>query len=131
MISRLRKFIKWPAFTVLGLTMLFLSNDVLQLSVAEQAAAPYIYDLFNWETSNFMSKWVHRVRSAPPFASSSEEEKRQQINEFFRLTDEIRGVQRELDQESAGSAEDKSARTSTVQASLDGLSSSVILYATT
>ena len=61
--ARLRKLIRWPAFGALALILLFTSQDVVRLNVAQQASAPYIYDMIGWHARNFLGKWTHQMAS--------------------------------------------------------------------
>ena len=102
MLARLRLIIRWPVYALLGAMLLFLSGDVLNLNVAQRAAAPYMYDLLEWEASNFLSKWLHRTTQIPFLSSSSSDEERaMQVRGFFELNDEARRLQGELTRLSA------------------------------
>ena len=60
--------------------------DVLRLNVAERAASPHLYSLVQWELSNFLDKWVHRTVSVFPWASDSEAERVQKVEDYFAMT---------------------------------------------
>ena len=92
----LRRILKRIVLVVLLLAILGVSGDVLRLNVAERAATPYLYSLIDFEVENFFSKWVHRVASAMPWNSESDEEKRERLDEYFLLGDEIARLQEEL-----------------------------------
>ena len=81
---------------VLLLSILGVSGDVLRLNVAERAATPYLYSLLDFEVENFLSKWVHRVASAMPWNSESDQEKRERLDEYLLLGEEIARLQEKL-----------------------------------
>ena len=76
--------------------------DVLRLNVAERAATPHLYSLVQWELSNFLDKWVHRAVSVFPWASDSEAERAQKVEDYFALTAARVAVADELANEDAG-----------------------------
>ena len=102
--------------------LLFLSNDVLNLNVAQRAAAPYIYDLFEWEASNFLSKWIHRTTQVPLLHSkASDGERAEQVREFFSLNDDIRLLQADLTRLSALSNSISDPQVAEAQSALDAV----------
>ena len=110
MLSRIRRLLKWPVYVVLALILLFASNDALHLNPAEEAASPYTFDLLQWEATNFLDKWIHRLTRSVPWNTQSSEEKREQIERFFALGEELSTLQEELTRASARSDPDGAAR---------------------
>ena len=72
-------------------------GDNLYLNPAKAAAAPYLYDLVGWHAKNFLSKWVHRGLRSLPWESQSERQRRNDVDEYFRLTGEENRVRSDLD----------------------------------
>lgn len=99
--SRLRKLLRWPVLGLLALTLLAEGRDALHLSPAQEAAAPYLYDLVQWQAANFLSKWVHRLATAWPWSSPSEEQRQGELAEYFRLGEQVDRLQSELKEAAA------------------------------
>ena len=87
--------------TVLILAFLGLGADTVRLNPAQQVSLPYRYSLVQWEAANLLSKWIHRVAKAFPWSSLSAEEKRSVLEEYFRLGEEIRALNAQLEEASA------------------------------
>ena len=104
--SRLRKLIKWPVMGLFLLILVFVSRDALHLNVAQDAASPYFYDLFGFEFSNFLSKWTHKLTNDLLWNSSSDEEKQRQLQDYFRMGEEIGRLRHEIDKAAADTGED-------------------------
>ena len=86
---RLRGLIKWGIIFLTPLMLFAVTRDSLHLSPAEQAAAPYRYDLVGWHAANFLDKWYHQLARALPWNSISEESKRRKVDEYFRLAETL------------------------------------------
>ena len=79
-----------------SLLLLSMGNSCLHLSPIELAAAPYRYDLVTWEITHLPDKWLHKVWSFMPWNSRSQEEKLADLEEFFRLGEDIRSLEGEM-----------------------------------
>ncbi len=102
MLHRLLRIAKWAAFAISLLLLVVTARDALLLNVAQRAASPYIYDLFQWEVANFPDKWLHRLSSALPWAGLSEEEKRERVQTYFGLAEDVRRLEGEIGRAAAG-----------------------------
>ncbi len=66
-------------------------------SALEVATAPYGYDLLRWEASNFFDKWLRKLGGSLPWSSSLPRNERVVLaEEYFRLSEEERSLEREL-----------------------------------
>ena len=119
MVLRLRKLLKWSSIGLIFLALLVVREDTLRLNPAEAAAAPYIYDLVGWHLTNFPSKWFHKVVRTLPWNSLSKEEKRRRVEEYFRLSEEIRGLGGELDRAVAQTGDEASAEVIRLETELE------------
>ena len=90
---RLRKVL---VVITLSLLLLFMGKSTLHLSPIELAAAPHSFGLLTWEISHLPDKWVHKLKSFLPWNSRSHQERLQDLEEFFQIGQEIRGLEREL-----------------------------------
>lgn len=106
-------------YLVLGLLLLFLGDGGLRLNAAQSVATPYLYDLFGWEVTNFMSKWLNKVGDIVPFGVPTAEEKQERVLSFFSLSDDINRLRGELDQASAIDGEDARSKIGDVQREID------------
>ena len=101
MVSRLARLLKITLLGVVALGLLVSSGDNLYISPVQKAAAPYRYDLIGWHAKNFLSKWAHRGLRSLPWTSQSEERRRSDLDEYFRLSGEVNRVRSELDRTAA------------------------------
>ena len=83
--------------------LVFTPRSTRVLSPAHAAARGYEYGLVGWEVSNFLDKWVHRVREVIPWVGTSDEEKRERLDRYLALNDEIKTVKRDIDSEASAS----------------------------
>ncbi len=90
------------------------------LSPAHAAARGYEYGLVGWEVSNFLDKWVHRAREVIPWVGTSDEEKRERLDRYLELNDEIKSAERDIDRE-ASASESGSDQLTSLQDLLDEL----------
>ena len=90
---RLCRLVKWAVLGLLPLLFLTLTNDALHFNPAQEAAAPYVYDLVAWQVGNFLDKWVHRLGRALPWNSLSDEDREQRVAEYFELGGELSSLQ--------------------------------------
>ena len=96
-----RKLVVWLVWALLALTLLLVSHDAIRFNPAQEAAAPYIYDLVGWEAKNFLSKWTHRVSRALPWNSQDAEDRTRKVYEYFELGEKFTKLESELDQAAA------------------------------
>ena len=123
MLFRMRRLLKWMALVLLTLTVLVVSRDALRFNVAEEAAAPYRFDLVKWQAANFFSKWVHRLASALPWNSESLEERQHKVMEYFQRGQESSRLKGELEEASARTGDDASLRVKDLEERLDEIRS--------
>ena len=95
---------------------LLFSPDALKLNEAERAAAPYLYDLVQWEVSNFPSKWLHRLTSIIPWSSRGGEDPEAVVRDYFALTEQISRLEARLVDSATGATD-----TARMQSDLDRL----------
>ena len=66
-------------------------------SSLDLAVAPYKYNLFRWEMSHLLDKWVHKLGDLLPWTSEPAREDRiAQAEEFFALGERVRDLERRL-----------------------------------
>ena len=94
MLKRVRKGI---VTIVLVLLLLMVGHGDYRPSALDLAVAPYKYDLVNWELSNFLDKWVHKLGDSLPWNSTpTREENIARAQEFFNLGRKLRELERKL-----------------------------------
>lgn len=86
---------RWAVWAAIGLLLLSLDNSVRHLNPAQLAASPYLYNIVEWEFGNFLSKWTHRLADVLP-GGPDREMRLAQIQEYFQLGEEARGLSRDL-----------------------------------
>ncbi len=125
MVSRLRilRALKLTLLGVVALGLLASGGDDLSLSPAQKAATPYLYDLVGWHAKNFLSKWVHRGLRSLPRTSQSEEQRRNDVDEYFRLAGDVNRVRSDLDLAAAKPAGNGTADLTTLEGELEALTS--------
>ena len=93
--QNMRRSRRVPAAFFLALLLVVVAGDALRLSPVELASAPYRYALLEWEMSHLPDKWAHKLRSILPWGSGSREERLEDLQRYFRLSQEIRSLERE------------------------------------
>ncbi|MCE2404221.1 MAG: hypothetical protein J4F43_03580 [Dehalococcoidia bacterium] len=91
----MRRSRRVPAAFFLALLLFLVAGDALRLSPVELASAPYRYALLEWEISHLPDKWAHKLRSVLPLGSGSRQERLEDLQHYFRLSQEIRSLERE------------------------------------
>ena len=81
---------------ILSILLVTSGSEDLKLSPLELAAAPYRYDIVTWELTHFPDKWFHKLKSHLPWSSTSEEERLENVQEFFRIGTEIRALDNQI-----------------------------------
>ena len=92
----MRRLKKAFLIVFLSLAILFISGDESHSSPVEVAAGPYLYDLITWEISNLPDKWIHKLGSLLPWNRRSHQDRLDELQEFFRIGQEIRDLERSL-----------------------------------
>ena len=105
---------------VLLLPLLF-SPDALKLNAAERAAAPYLYDLVQWEMANFPRKWLHRLTSIAPWSAHRDGDVEAAVREYFAITEQISRLKARLADSAAGGNTSSVSDPSQTQSELDRL----------
>ena len=121
MVSRLARLLKITLLGVVALGLLVSSGDNLYISPVQKAAAPYRHDLIGWHAKNFLSKWAHRGLRSLPWTSQSEERRRSDLDEYFRLSGEVNRVRSELDRTAAEREGDATTDLARLEEELDRL----------
>ena len=93
---RLRSLLKWGVVVLLPLVFFAVTRDSLRLNPAQQAAAPYLYDLVFWQAANFFDKWYHRMERALPWSSISTENERLKLDAYFQAVKDLSLIQEQL-----------------------------------
>ncbi len=100
--------------------LVFTPRSTRILSPAHAAARGYESGLVGWEASNFLDKWVHRAREFIPWVGTSAEEKRERLDRYLALNDEIKSAKRDIEREASESAP-RSDQLTSLQDRLDDL----------
>ena len=90
----------WVARSSVALLLLlllpFLQEDQPDVSPLARTTAPYLFSLEGWILQNLPTKWAYQLRQLLPGQSPSQEERTDGLQEYFRLSDEVRQLQREM-----------------------------------
>ncbi|MCE2465324.1 MAG: hypothetical protein J4G01_04480, partial [Dehalococcoidia bacterium] len=81
------------ATLLLSLLLVFGSAGDLKLSALDLAILPHQHQLVYWELTHLPDKWTHKVLSYLPWRSTGEEERLENLREFFALTGQIRSLE--------------------------------------
>ena len=92
----MRRLKKAFLIVFLSLAILFIGGGESHSSPVEVAASPYLFDLITWEISNFPDKWIHKLGSLLPWNRRSHQDRLDELREFFRIGQEIRGLEGSL-----------------------------------
>ena len=87
---------------VLVPALLVVGDGGWSFSPLDAAAAPHRYNLVSWEISHLPDKWLHKINSWLPWNSRSQEDRLDDLKEFFDLGQEIWILQGELSRLQAG-----------------------------
>ena len=87
---------------LLALLLILVAGDAIQLSPVELASGPHRFGLVGWEMSHLPDKWTHKLKDILledilPWRSSSREERLDDLQDYFRLSERIRGLKYELE----------------------------------
>jgi hypothetical protein len=93
---------KW-VFLVMLAAVLFIGwgvpvGDRRVDSPAGAAALGYEYGLISWEFENYFDKWGHRLWTVLPWTPTSEEDRREALDRYVELVDELRSARDVLNQ---------------------------------
>ena len=86
---------------VLSLFLFLVGNGSGVFSPVDVAASPYKFGLAQWEITHLPQKWWHKLVDLLPWNDEGREERREKLMEFFRLGEEIRTAEHELEQKAA------------------------------
>ena len=81
------------ATLLLSLLLVFGSAGDLKLSALDLAILPHQHQLVYWELTHLPDKWTHKVLSYLPWQSTGEEERLENLREFFALSGQIRSLE--------------------------------------
>ncbi|MBI4310340.1 MAG: hypothetical protein HY681_01055 [Chloroflexi bacterium] len=85
---------------------LSVGHDVLALTPVQQLAARYHFNFLLWEAANLPSKWSHILFTKLLPYQQSDAGKRAQLEEYFRLKNDLSALQWELSQAAATASPD-------------------------
>ncbi|MBT4142593.1 MAG: hypothetical protein HOE50_05580 [Chloroflexi bacterium] len=96
----LRRRSKW-VFRTLLMVALFIAlvvptGDKRFDTPASAASLDHGYGLVSWEFENFFDKWTHRVWTVFPWTPTNESDRREALDRYIVLVDEIRAAKAEL-----------------------------------
>ena len=96
----LRRRSKW-VFQALLVVLLFVtlvvpSGDKRFDTPASAASLGHGYGLVAWELENFSDKWTHRIWTVFPWTPTSESDRREALDRYVVLVDEIRAAKADL-----------------------------------
>ncbi|MDA0597159.1 MAG: hypothetical protein O2921_04135 [Chloroflexi bacterium] len=96
----LRRRSKW-VFRALLIVVLFVAwvvptGDKRFDTPASAASLDHGYGLVSWEFENFSDKWTHRIWTVFPWTPTSESDRREALDRYVVLVDEIRAAKDEL-----------------------------------
>ena len=101
MVSRLHRWLKWSVLTLVIVALMGLGGDALHLNPAQEAAAPYTYDIVRWHLSNFLSKWLHQAARTLPWNSVSRGDRQLKVEEYFQAGQDVARLKAEVDRAAA------------------------------
>jgi len=81
----------------------------------------YQFDIVAWESTHFLGKWVLRFRNLLPGVGEDQRERRQAIDEFFAVGDQIRVQVGELNREMSLPEQERSRHPQQLQQSIEEL----------
>ena len=113
---RFRTLIKWTVLGILVLILLTVGRDSVKFNPAQLAAAPYMFDIVEWQATNILSKWVHRAVSSMPWNTESEGTRRKQVEEYFLLGDQLAALRSDLARAEAKTPSEGSADVASLEA---------------
>ena len=90
------------ATLLLSLLLVFGSSGDLKLSALDLAILPHQHQLVYWELTHLPDKWSHKALSYLPWRSTGEEERLDNVREFFSLSGRIRALEDALLQGAPG-----------------------------
>jgi hypothetical protein len=106
----LRRRSKW-VFRALLIIVLFISwvvptGDRRFDTPASAASLDHGYGLVSWEFENISDKWSHRIWTVFPWTPTSESDRREALDRYVVLVDEIRAAKNELNRVTTVSSPD-------------------------
>ncbi len=92
----MRVFPRALATLLLSALLLFAVTGDLKVSALDLVVLPYRYQLVPWELTHLPDKLYHKLTSYLPWRSVSEEERLENVQEFFTLGERIRSLEDSL-----------------------------------
>ncbi len=77
----------------LSLLLVFGSSGDLKLSALDLVILPHQHQLVYWELTHLPDKWTHKLLSYFPWRSMGEEERLENVHEFFELSAQVRSLE--------------------------------------
>ena len=131
MVSMRRVGIRMTVTLVAVLVLLAGTSGGDAIPVKQSLAAPYQFDVAQWEVTHFLSKWWRQLVGVLPGVSSNAEERERAIETYFALAEQARSLRGELEKALADPAEgqrvgaDLQARLDDIEKQRNGLRSVV------
>ena len=105
-----RRRSKW-VFVAMMLGVLWLNwvvpvGDQRSVSAISSASSQYDYRLISWEFENVFDKWGHRLWTVLPWTPTSEVDRREALDRYVVLVDELRVAKDELARVTAANGDD-------------------------
>ena len=97
----IRRSLKWLLLVLLIIFPLFVYKDAILLNPAQKAATPFIFDLVEWQGSNLLDKWIHRLERVLPWRLQGPDERPRQVRDYFALGEELSRLRFEMQQVAA------------------------------
>ena len=110
-----RRLHRWVVIALIALLILSLQSGARQFNPAERAAQAYLYDIAQWEFSNFLSKWLNRAGEVLPEGAQTAH-KGELVHRYFDMGGESAWLRYQL---RLMAAEGSAGRTAELQARLE------------
>jgi hypothetical protein len=112
-------------FIALLLATLFLGwivpvGDRRSDTQAASVSLDHSYGLVSWEFENFFDKWSHRIWTTFPWTATSEDDRRESLDRYVELVDELHTASDELEEATTSGSPDAGA-TANAQRAVDRL----------
>lgn len=107
------------AFVVVVSLVLLTSRGALHLTPIENLASAHLYSLVQWESENFLDKWLYRVRLLLPGNSLDEQAKVALVLDYFQLGERERELERAIQDTRNSSRVDESSSLDALEAELE------------
>ncbi len=90
---RMHLLLRAVATLLLSILLVFGSSGDLKLSTLDLAILPHQHQLVYWELTHLPDKWSHKALSYLPWRSTGEDERLENVREFFELSGQVRSLE--------------------------------------